>query len=67
MTEPRTDRPDQPMEDPEEPMTPGDFPADPAATPRQDAPSDIPAPEAGQDLDKMIAEDIDDLDPPADG
>jgi len=63
MTEPRDDRPDLPIDDREEPVTDGDFPRDPDAAPRQDAPRDTPGPEDGQSLDEMIAKDIDDLDP----
>ncbi len=63
MTEPRTDRPDLPIDDRDEPIPGGDFPPDPDAATRQDLPRDIPGPEDDQGLDEMIAKDIDDLDP----
>lgn len=63
MTQPRTDRPDLPIDDRDEPLTGDDLPQDPDAEPGVDAPGDIPGPEDATDLDRMIAADIDDLDP----
>lgn len=63
MTEPRTDRPDLPIGDHDDPVTGLDLPQDqPDGTPI-DAPADVPGPEEGGSLDRMIAQDIDDLDP----
>lgn len=64
MTDPRTDRPDLPLDDRDEPVSALDLPGDGRADP-QDAPSDVPGPEDGDDLDTLIAKDIDDLDPGA--
>lgn len=63
MTEPRTDRPDLPLDDRDEPVTGIDLPQDPADGLPIDAPADAPGPEEGGSLDRMIAQDIDKLDP----
>lgn len=63
MTEPRTDRPDLPLDDRDEPVTGIDLPQDPADGLPIDAPADVPGPEEGGSLDRMIAQDIDKLDP----
>lgn len=62
MTEPDPERPDLPIDDRDPPPTGDDFPSDADAAPRMDAPSGTPGPD-DQDLDEMIAKDIDDLDP----
>lgn len=63
MTEPRTDRPDLPIGDRDDPVTGLDLPQDPADGLPIEAPADVPGPEEGTDLDRMIAQDIDALDP----
>ncbi|MFN8620138.1 MAG: hypothetical protein U0869_11820 [Chloroflexota bacterium] len=63
MTEPRTERPDLPLDDRDEPVTAIDVPQDPADDRPIDAPADIPGPEDQTSLDRMIARDIDQLDP----
>ena len=62
MTAPRTDRPDLPIDDRDEPLT-GDDRQEAPGTQPQEAPVDLPGPEDRTDLDRMLADDIDDLDP----
>jgi hypothetical protein len=63
MTEPRTDRPDLPIGDRDDPVTGLDLPQEPGDGRPIDAPADVPGPEEGSSLDRMIARDIDELDP----